>query len=183
MSGALKAVVLLNVEPQFDARDGRAAVQCVAGAQMVVTLSPFKANMDCSDILLPISPFTETAGSFVNAEGRLQSFHAVVKPLGETRPAWKVLRVLANMMELSGFDQDSVTDVLAKALPGAVSGECISLPVAEGTTSLMSVDYSPATSKPCVASIYQLDGLVRRSPSLQDTADARDPGLLIGAGA
>lgn len=183
LSGALKAVVLLNVEPQFDARDGRAAVQCVAGAQMVVTLSPFKANMDCSDILLPISPFTETAGSFVNAEGRLQSFHAVVKPLGETRPAWKVLRVLANMMELSGFDQDSVTDVLAKALPGAVSGECISLPVAEGTTSLMSVDYSPATSKPCVASIYQLDGLVRRSPSLQDTADARDPGLLIGAGA
>jgi NADH-quinone oxidoreductase subunit G len=183
MNGALKAVVLLNSEPQFDARDGHAAVQGVAAAQMVVTLSPFKANMDFSDVLLPISPFTETAGSFVNAEGRLQSFHAVVKPLGETRPAWKVLRVLANMMGLSGFDQDSVTDVLAAALPGAVSGECISLPVVEGAMSLIAVDYSQATSKPCVASIYQLDGLVRRSPSLQATADARNPSLLIGADA
>jgi hypothetical protein len=67
-------------------------------AQMVVTLSPFKANMDISDVLLPIAPFTETSGTFVNAEGRVQGFHAVVKPLGETRPAWKVLRVLANLM-------------------------------------------------------------------------------------
>ena len=65
---------------------------------MVVTLSPFKANLDISDVLLPIAPFTETSGSFVNAEGRLQSFHAVVRPLGDTRPAWKVLRVLGNLL-------------------------------------------------------------------------------------
>ena len=70
---------------------------------MVVTLSPFKANLEFSDVLLPIAPFTETSGSFVNAEGRLQSFHAVVKPAGEARPAWKVLRVLANMLGIAGL--------------------------------------------------------------------------------
>jgi NADH-quinone oxidoreductase subunit G len=82
---------------------------------MVVTLSPFKANLDISDVLLPIAPFTETSGTFVNAEGRVQGFHAVVKPLGETRPAWKVLRVLANLLGLPGFDFESSQDVLAAA--------------------------------------------------------------------
>jgi NADH-quinone oxidoreductase subunit G len=82
---------------------------------MVVTLSPFKANMAFSDVLLPIAPFTETSGSFVNAEGRLQSFHAVVRPLGETRPAWKVLRVLANLLDVPGFDFETSQDVLARA--------------------------------------------------------------------
>ena len=70
---------------------------------MVVTLSPFKTNLDFSDVLLPIAPFTETAGTFINAEGRIQSFHAAVKPLGEARPAWKVLRVLGNLPNCQGL--------------------------------------------------------------------------------
>ena len=86
---------------------------------MVVTLSPFKANLAISDVLLPIAPFTETSGSFVNAEGRVQGFHAVVKPLGETRPAWKVLRVLANLLGVPGFDFESSTDVLASRAAAA----------------------------------------------------------------
>ena len=92
-----------------------AAVAALAGAEMVISLSPFKANLDCADVLLPIAPFTETPGTFVNAEGRLQSFHAVVKPLGETRPGWKVLRVLANLLGLPGFDYESAQDVLVAA--------------------------------------------------------------------
>jgi NADH-quinone oxidoreductase subunit G len=64
--------------------------------------------------LLPISPFTETSGTFVNAEGRVQSFHAVVKPLGETRPAWKVLRALANVLNLPGFEYESSQEVLSQ---------------------------------------------------------------------
>jgi NADH-quinone oxidoreductase subunit G len=79
---------------------------------MVVTLSPFKANLEFSDVLLPIAPWTETPGTFVNAEGRVQSFHAVVKPLGEARPAWKVLRVLGNMLGLPGFEFESSQEVL-----------------------------------------------------------------------
>ena len=93
--GHLKGVILLNTEPEFDSAAGHASLEALAHAKMVVTLSPFKANLEFSDVLLPIAPFSETPGTFVNAEGRVQSFHAVVKPLGETRPGWKVLRVLA----------------------------------------------------------------------------------------
>src|SRR2546427_5268231 len=62
-------------------------------------------------LLLPIAPFTETSGSFVNAEGRLQSFHAVVKPLAEARPGWKVLRVLANLLGVQGVDYETSQEI------------------------------------------------------------------------
>lgn len=171
--GQMKALVLLNTEPQFDAANGAMAVANVAKSQLVVTLSPFKANLECSDVLLPIAPFTETAGSFVNAEGRLQSFHAVVKPLGETRPAWKVLRVLGGMLGLPGFTQDSVAEVLAQALPGIKTGDCSALQPVTVDTKSAEIDLDSSLVKPCVAAIYQLDGIVRRSPSLQATADGR----------
>ena len=163
LDGCLKAAILLNTEPEFDTAAGAAAVAALDKAEMVVTLSPFKANMAFSDVLLPIAPWTETSGSFVNAEGRLQSFHAVVKPQGETRPAWKVLRVLGNLLEVPGFNFETSQDVLAKVqanplqLSNAVRAEVrLGGPVAE----------------PAVAGIYQLDGIVRRAPSLQLTADA-----------
>ncbi|MDP3167330.1 MAG: NADH-quinone oxidoreductase subunit NuoG [Hydrogenophaga sp.] len=169
LGGALKALVLLNTEP---AHDSAAGAHGLASAGMVVTLSPFKTNLDISDVLLPIAPFTETSGSFVNAEGRLQSFHAVVRPLGETRPAWKVIRVLGNLLGLAGFDADSSQAVLASALPGVASGAVVEA-ARLNNTSTASIDLSPAGAEPCVASIYQLDGLVRRAPALQLTADAR----------
>src|SRR3954468_18588576 len=85
---------------------------------MVAALTTYKPRPgeDVADVMLPISPFTETAGTFVNAEGRVQSFHGVVRPLGETRPAWKVLRVLGDMLGLPGFGQQSSEEVLAEAL-------------------------------------------------------------------
>jgi len=164
LSGGLKAVLLLNNEPEFDSAAGAQAAKALAQADMVITLSPFKANMAFSDVLLPIAPFTETSGSFVNAEGRLQSFHAVVKPLGETRPAWKVLRVLANLMGIPGFDFETSQDVLtqATALPPVLSN------AGQGALQM-----TGEVAVPHVASIYQLDSLVRRAPSLQMTADAR----------
>jgi len=169
LGGALKALVLLNTEP---ANDSAAGTEGLAAAGMVVTLSPFKTNLDISDVLLPIAPFTETSGSFVNAEGRLQSFHAVVRPLGETRPAWKVIRVLGNLLGLAGFDADSSQAVLASALPGVASGAMVDAGRLNNS-SAESIDMAPASNEPCVASIYQLDGLVRRAPALQLTADAR----------
>ncbi|WP_300715997.1 NADH-quinone oxidoreductase subunit NuoG [Hydrogenophaga sp.] len=169
LGGALKALVLLNTEP---AHDSAAGTEGLAGAGMVVTLSPFKTNLDVSDVLLPIAPFTETSGSFVNAEGRLQSFHAVVRPLGETRPAWKVIRVLGNLLGLTGFDADSSQAVLASVLPGVASGAVVDT-ARLNNSSAASIDTAPASVEPCVASIYQLDGLVRRAPALQMTADAR----------
>ena len=90
---------------------------------MVVTLSPFKTNLEFSDVLLPIAPFTETSGTFVNAEGRVQGFHAVVRPLGESRPGWKVLRVLANLLGLPAFDFESSQDVLKTARGAQDAGQ------------------------------------------------------------
>ena len=165
LAGGLKAVLLLNTEPVEDSAAGAKAESALAAMQMVVTLSPFKTNLSFSDVLLPIAPFTETSGSFVNAEGRLQSFHAVVKPLAETRPAWKVLRVLANMLGLPQLAFETSQDVLKQIVdtPLNLSNACSS-----------EVRLADNADTPCVASIYQLDGLVRRAPSLQLTADARN---------
>jgi NADH-quinone oxidoreductase subunit G len=142
-------------------------------AAMVVTLSPFKTNMAFSDVLLPIAPFTETSGTFVNAEGRVQSFHAVVKPLGETRPAWKVLRVLANLLEIPGFDFESSQEVLGKVCGLPPQGQTTLSDKILSNATQAAIDLKPAVRPPVVASIYALDGLVRRSTSLQLTADAK----------
>ena len=173
LEGGVKALLLLNTEPVFDSAAGAAAVSALDKIQMVVTLSPFKTNLEFSDVLLPIAPFTETPGTFVNAEGRVQGFNAVVKPLGETRPAWKVLRVLANLLGLTGFGFESVQEVLAAArgaqdaATSHVQGEKLS------NATSASIDIFKAAGKPVTAAIYQLDGIVRRAPSLQLTADAR----------
>ncbi len=174
LSGCLKALILLNNEPEFDSALGRASVEALSQCEMVVTLSPFKANMEISDVLLPIAPFTETSGTFVNAEGRVQSFHAVVKPLGETRPAWKVFRALANILDLQGFDFDTSQEVLlcsdiaeSGIVPEHVSDSRLSNDSSHQETSQV------FPGEPCVADIYQLDGIVRRSTSLQLTADAK----------
>ncbi|BDR07746.1 NADH-quinone oxidoreductase subunit NuoG [Comamonas thiooxydans] len=170
IDGGLKAAILLNNEPEFDSAAGKAAIAGLNKAEMVVTLSPFKANLEFSDVLLPIAPFTETSGSFVNAEGRLQSFHAVVKPLADTRPAWKVLRVLANLMGVPGIDYETSQDVLA-----AATGSAAQVPANVLSNAAQAVSAVPAgnVTAPAVASIYQLDSIVRRATSLQLTADAR----------
>jgi NADH-quinone oxidoreductase subunit G len=173
LGGALKAAILLNNEPEFDSASGAMAASALAQAEMVVTLSPFKANLEFSDVLLPIAPFTETPGTFVNAEGRVQSFHAVVKPLGETRPAWKVLRVLANLLGLPGFEFETANEVLlaARGAQDAGSGTVQGGRLVNATSA--AIDLSVQSGKPVTAAIYQLDGIVRRAPSLQLTADAR----------
>ena len=170
LAGGLKAVVLLNTEPQWDSAAGSDAVAALAQAQMVVSLSPFQANMDCADVLLPIAPFTETSGTFVNAEGRVQSFHAVVKPQGEARPAWKVLRVLGNMMKAEGFDYESSQDVLTEIFGGPAPAF---LPAYRLNNASSAPTHAGVGQAPCTAAIYQLDGIVRRASSLQMTADAR----------
>ena len=174
LSGGLKAAILLNTEPEFDSALGKSASDALQRAEMVVTLSPFKANMSCSDVLLPIAPFTETPGTFVNAEGRVQSFYAVVKPFGEARPAWKVMRAIADVLGVPGFGFESSQDVFKHmethmdgGLPAQIAGHRLS----NGSAS---DSYVTSTGpKPCVASMYQLDSIVRRATSLQLTADGR----------
>ncbi len=171
-----KAYVLLGVEPELDCADGRTALAAMQQADAVVVMSPFRsaAALEYADVLLPVSPFTETSGTFVNTEGRVQSFHAVVKPKGETRPAWKVLRVLGNLLEVAGFDYENSEQIRAEALGGkpefvagldnTLDGIAITLPAA--STGLERIADVP---------IHFADPLVRRAPSLQKSRDADPP--------
>ncbi len=106
-----QAYLLLHTEPEMDAHNPVLAQENLSKAKMVVVMSPYRHGLAYADVILPVSPFTETAGTYVNCEGRIQSFQGVVKPLGETRPAWKVLRALGSLLELDGFEFDSSESV------------------------------------------------------------------------
>ncbi|MCP5273175.1 MAG: NADH-quinone oxidoreductase subunit G, partial [Burkholderiaceae bacterium] len=173
----MKAVLLLNTEPALDTADAAATVAAMKQAGLVVALTPFAdAAADVADVMLPIAPFTETAGTFVNAEGRVQGFHGVVKPLGETRPGWKVLRVLGNLLGLPGFEQESADEVRAEAL-GDLSAIAGRLNNAAGAP--VAVPAVTALQRVADVPIYATDSLVRRAPALQHTADARAPRAVL----
>jgi len=177
-----KAYVLLNAEPELDAANPQQAVKALMGAEMVVAMSAFKHGMDYADVLLPISPFSETAGTFVNCEGRAQSFNGTVKPLGETRPAWKVLRVLGNLLGLQGFDYDNSEAIRDEALgkgvmdhTGRVKNAASLAPIA--------AKYNDGSALERLADvpIYFADAIARRSEPLLRTADANAPLATISA--
>ena len=174
LSQPMKALLLLDVEPALDAANAAAARAAMGASGMVVVMTSFKdADVDNADVLLPIAPFTETAGSFVNAEGRLQTFVGVAKPLGDTRPAWKVLRVLGNLLGLHGFDAETVEQVRAQALG---DGAAIAGRLNNATDTAIDIT-APVTALERIADvpIYATDALVRRATSLQLSADARAP--------
>jgi len=173
------AYVLLGAEPELDAYDANAATAALQGAEFVVALTAFNtAALNYADVLLPIAPFTETAGSFINMEGRAQSFHAIVKPQGEARPAWKVLRVLGNLLNLGGFDYDAAEAVRGDALQGDLAA---ALNNAAPDVALSLTDAGEALERLGETPIYQLDPVVRRSAVLQATADAGAPAAWIGS--
>ena len=169
-----KAVLLFNVEPDVDVAGGAAAVAALKQAQSVMAFTPFESETlrEVCDVMLPIAPFTETSGSFINMEGRLQSFHGVVKGLADSRPLWKVLRVLGNVFELQGFEFNSSEQVLAEAIQPS------SLP----TKLNNSVNVVARANQPTNVllrvggvGIYHTDAIVRRSAPLQATSHAQTP--------
>jgi NADH-quinone oxidoreductase subunit G len=173
---ARDAYVLLGVEPELEVGDGAQALAALRGAEFVVQMSAFKTQaMDYADVLLPIAPFTETGGAFVNMEGRLQVFHGAVKPQGEARPAWKVLRVLGNLLSLGGFDYASVEGVRADALPQGQDGIAAHLGNSAGALDSASLNMLEGLERLGETPIHQLDALTRRSVPLQATADAAAP--------
>ena len=175
-----KAYVLLNVEPEADCAAADQVLASLAGAEFVVAMSMFKnANAaKYANVILPIAPFTETAGTFVNMEGTPQSFNGVVKPLGDTRPAWKVIRVLGNLLGLAGFDQDNVEQIRAEIAPDLAAyvagrlGNQLS-----GVRLDLSGNARSATMRE--VGIYDVDAITRRAPSLQQTADAHCSGSAV----
>ncbi|MBI5625870.1 MAG: NADH-quinone oxidoreductase subunit G [Nitrosomonadales bacterium] len=171
-----KAYLLLNVEPELDMHDPQQAMTAMRAADMVVALSAYKHHAtDYADVLLPIAPFTETSGTFVSSEGRAQSFKGTVKPLGEARPAWKVLRVLGNLLDIQGFEYDTSEEVrdamlsghnVADKLNNHVEGVAIQAVMSASDAGMQRVANVP---------IYSTDAVVRRAASLQKTSDASTP--------
>ena len=175
-----KAYVLLGVEAELDSHNPTQALKAMHAADMVVALSAYKHKaLDYADVLLPIAPFTETSGTFVNTEGRVQSFNGVVKPLGETRPAWKVLRVLGNLLGLGGFDYDSSEAVRAEVV-GASGGLPLDNQLKDATLSNVAVG-AGGLQRIGEVPPYQADAVVRRASSLQQTKDAAAPQAWMNA--
>jgi NADH-quinone oxidoreductase subunit G len=180
-----KAYVLLHAEPEFDSYDPQAARAALNQAEMVIALSPYKHGADYADVLLPIAPFAETSGTFVNCEGRAQGFNGSVKPLGETRPAWKVLRVLGNLLGLSGFDYETSEQIRVEVLGTKLAEE------ADLNSRLNNVvNVQPQAAKQNAEGqlerladvpIYFTDAIVRRAESLQLTSDAHAPKAWLSA--
>ncbi|MEN8108111.1 MAG: NADH-quinone oxidoreductase subunit NuoG [Pseudomonadota bacterium] len=170
-SAPRKAYVLFGVEPEHDCWDGEAAMKAVTAAEFVVSFSPWASETmkNNADVLLPIGPFAETSGTFVNLEGRWQSFAGVARPYADSRPGWKVLRVLGNLLELDGFDYNTsgeVRDALHREIDAAAftagAGAAI-------TTSSAAADGIERIGD---IPIHAADALVRRAASLQATPDA-----------
>jgi len=169
-----KAYILLNVEAELDTANSQQAMAAVKSADMVIAMTAYKHQAsDYADVMFPIAPFTETSGTFVSTEGRVQSFNGAVKPLGEARPAWKVLRVLGNLLKLEGFGFDTSEAVRDEALAGVNV-------VSKLNNALVGVDVQAAPvvgglQRVSEVPIYATDAVVRRSPALQQTKDAATP--------
>ncbi|MDX9707634.1 MAG: molybdopterin-dependent oxidoreductase, partial [Azospira sp.] len=171
-----QAYVVLGADLDRDVHNGQLAIAALKQAALTVVLTPFKdgAMAECADALLPVTPFTETSGTFVNTEGRIQRFNGVVPPLGDARPGWKVLRVLGNVLGLSGFDftsseavRDTVVPAGAEFVSGLDNGLKDVVPaMGERVAGLQRIGDVP---------IHFADPLARRAPALQLTRDAAAP--------
>ena len=171
-----RAYILLNFEPEFDTYNPQAATKTLGTADLVVMMSAYKrntsVNADYTDVMLPISPFTETSGTFINTEGRVQNFNGVVTPLGDTRPAWKVLRVLGNLLQLEGFDFDNPEQVYAEAIPPDSDIKKNLDNELNNFTVKKFRQRSDSIQRIAEVPIYQADPIVRHAESLQLTHDA-----------
>ncbi|HEY0562094.1 MAG TPA: NADH-quinone oxidoreductase subunit NuoG [Methylophilus sp.] len=168
-----KAYLLLNIEPELDCQHAALAKAAMQKAECVVALTAFKSQaLEHADILLPIAPFTETSGTFMSMEGRVQSFQAVTKPLGECRPAWKVLRVLANTLGLKDFEFNSSEEVKTKIFNGEKPSVVVRRSLNNNLKELVEIEVN--IKKEGLQRIgevpqYESDPIVRRSGPLQKT--------------
>ena len=182
LSGDRRAVVLLNIEPDSDLPNPQEARSALAKANTVIALSAYNSAdlLEVADVILPITPFTETVSTFVNLEGRAQTIQPSVKPLGDSRPAWKVLRVLGGLLNLDGFLYNLPEEVLGEALG---DNYCTRLSNQSTANAVSSGNATAAAGLERMAdvNIYAGDPIVRRSSVLQLTRDAKR-GNQVGLG-
>ncbi|MGA2655389.1 MAG: NADH-quinone oxidoreductase subunit NuoG [Gammaproteobacteria bacterium] len=175
----MKAYVLLGVEPEYDAQDSGLALQALIKAECVIAMNTFQtqAMLEYADVILPITPFAEMAGTRINGLGEKQTFTATTEPQGESRPAWKVLRVLANLLDIKGFDYQTLEDVQTEIAPLYQSAEDLKMQFkyVESTYQI------PKLVRISGMPIYAQDALVRRAASLQKTPDGLFTGVHMNA--
>ncbi|MSQ59377.1 MAG: NADH-quinone oxidoreductase subunit G [Betaproteobacteria bacterium] len=182
LANPLKAYFILHAEPELDCANGAQAMKAMQAAKFVVALSPFRHRAtEYADVMLPVAPFTETAGSFINTEGRLQSFNGVARTLGESRPSWKVFRVLGNLLGLSGFDFNSAEEVRKTCLQGIDMAAMLNNNLIDASPLPVLAQASTGLERIAEVRIYDADGIVRRAPSLQRTGDAAAPSASMNA--
>ncbi len=191
LAEAPKAMILLGVEPERDTHNPSQSMNALRGADLVVALSAYKsaALLESADVLLPIAPFSETSGTFVSTEGRAQSFAAAVKPLGEARPAWKVLRVLGNLLGAAGFDYESSEQVRTEALDGDIVAKLNNqLAGSHPHPNLLPEGEGAMVKGACFdlqrigeIAAYHADAVVRRAAALQKTHAAATQAWMNGA--
>jgi NADH-quinone oxidoreductase subunit G len=174
-----KGYLLLNVEPELDCHNAAQAAAAMQQAEFVVALTAYKSEaLKDADVLLPVAPFAETSGTFMSMEGRVQSFAAAVPPQGECRPAWKVLRVLGNVLGLGGFDYDSSEQVKNEIFGGEKPSKVVWRGLNNNLRELAEVNVqikSGVLQRVGEVPMYQSDAIVRRAPSLQQVNSAAAP--------
>jgi NADH-quinone oxidoreductase subunit G len=173
LTHGLKGLLLLGIEPELDSCTGAMALETLKKAEFIVSLTAYRtpAMESYANVLLPVSLFAETSGTFVNTEGLWQSFQGAVSPPGETRPAWRILRVLGNLFDLEGFDYTSSHEIceelrqkVSQAVETKGTWQITPIPSDSGNTEgLQRITEMP---------IYAVDTLVRRAVALQQTPDA-----------
>ncbi|AOB32197.1 NADH dehydrogenase [Bordetella sp. H567] len=172
LADPLKAYIVLHAEPLLDADNGPQAVAALRDAQFAVALTPYRsAAAQWANVMLPVAPFTETSGTFVNAQGLAQGFKGTVAPFQQSRPAWKVLRVLGNVLQLSGFDDETSESVRDSVLSGGVEGRLSNRINAAPGVGAARGGLERVADLP----IYRTDAIVRRAESLQAAPASRAP--------
>ncbi|HEY4128530.1 MAG TPA: NADH-quinone oxidoreductase subunit NuoG [Gammaproteobacteria bacterium] len=166
------AYLLLGTEPELDCWDGAQALKALKGAKHVVAITPYvtETMKQYAHVLLPAGAYGETSGTYVNAEGRWQSFTGFTQPHGESRPAWKILRVMGNLCELKGFEQESSEEILKEVR--VTVGEVHADNRFTGSRNLTAPTATKGFLRVGETPMYAVDGLVRRAPPLQQTKDA-----------
>ncbi|MDE2234138.1 MAG: NADH-quinone oxidoreductase subunit G [Gammaproteobacteria bacterium] len=169
---ARRKYLLMGIEPEFDCWNSSAAMHALHDAEAVVMITPFVSERmkQYATVLLPGATFAETSGSYVNAEGRWQSFSGMTQPLGESRPGWKILRVLGNFCGAAGFDYSSSEEVLkeVKAATEGVNPDT----VFKGSRIVTAGEKPKGYQRIAEVPLYSTDMLVRRAAPLQQTRDA-----------
>lgn len=167
MRNPLKAYLVLHAEPALDMDDGDKAEKMLAGAFSIALTSYKSAAENWARIMLPVAPFTETSGTFVNAEGRAQSFKGVVAGLGHSRPAWKVLRVLGNILKLTDFEDETSESVRDSVLMNGFTAKLSNRVTATASATTATPVADGALQRVADLPIYRTDAIVRRAEALQ----------------